>query len=68
MINNIYYLLMVLYFLCPWLLVGIIRPDNLLLTRAFTITFTKPIVFLVDLYTALFYSALFIWFGSFPIT
>ncbi|KAK7968051.1 MFS general substrate transporter, partial [Apiospora aurea] len=42
--------------------------DNLrLLTRAFTLTFTEPIIFLIDLYAALLYGVLYIWFESFPI-
>lgn len=36
------------------------------LGRAFTLTFTEPIVFLMHLYTALVYGLLFIWFESFP--
>jgi DHA1 family multidrug resistance protein-like MFS transporter len=41
--------------------------DNLLLLgRAFTLTFTEPIVLLVDLYAGLLYGVLFIWFESFP--
>ncbi|KAK4241660.1 benomyl/methotrexate resistance protein [Achaetomium macrosporum] len=42
--------------------------DNLLLlARAFTLTFTEPIILLVDTYAALLYGVLFIWFESFPI-
>lgn len=42
--------------------------DHLLvLSRAFTLTFTEPIVFVVDLYTALLYGVLFTWFESFPL-
>jgi DHA1 family multidrug resistance protein-like MFS transporter len=37
------------------------------LGRAFTLTFSEPIVFLVDIYTALLYGVLFIWFESFPL-
>ncbi|ETN40929.1 uncharacterized protein HMPREF1541_05209 [Cyphellophora europaea CBS 101466] len=37
------------------------------LGRAFTLTFTEPIVFALDLYTALLYGVLFIWFESFPL-
>lgn len=37
------------------------------LARAFTLTFTEPIVFSLDLYTALLYGVLFIWFESFPL-
>lgn len=39
----------------------------LVLSRAFTLTFTEPIVFGVDLYTALLYGVLFTWFESFPL-
>ncbi|KAH7024708.1 major facilitator superfamily domain-containing protein [Microdochium trichocladiopsis] len=38
-----------------------------LLARAFTLTFTEPIIFLVDLYAGLLYGVLFIWFESFPL-
>lgn len=38
-----------------------------LLTRAFTLTFLEPIVFFADLYTALLYGVLFLWFESFPL-
>jgi DHA1 family multidrug resistance protein-like MFS transporter len=42
--------------------------DHLIvLARAFTLTFTEPIVFLLDLYTALLYGILFTWFESFPL-
>jgi DHA1 family multidrug resistance protein-like MFS transporter len=44
-----------------------LRDHLLLLARAFTLTFSEPIVFLTDLYTALLYGVLFIWFESFPI-
>jgi DHA1 family multidrug resistance protein-like MFS transporter len=37
------------------------------LGRAFTLSFTEPIVFFADLYTALLYGVLFIWFESFPL-
>ena len=37
------------------------------LGRAFTLTFSEPIVFFLDLYTALLYGVLFIWFESFPL-
>jgi len=37
------------------------------LSRAFTLTFSEPIVFLLDLYTALLYGVLFTWFKSFPL-
>ena len=35
--------------------------------RAFTLTFSEPIVFSLDLYTALLYGVLFLWFESFPL-
>ncbi|KAH8197358.1 hypothetical protein TruAng_008488 [Truncatella angustata] len=42
--------------------------DNMfLLARAFTLIFTEPIILFVDLYAALLYGILFIWFESFPI-
>ena len=37
------------------------------LARAFTLSFSEPIVFFLDLYTALLYGVLFIWFESFPL-
>lgn len=37
------------------------------LGRAFTMTFTEPVVFFVDLYCALLYGILYIWFESFPL-
>ncbi|PSR79988.1 putative caffeine resistance protein 5 [Coniella lustricola] len=37
------------------------------LIRPFTLLFTEPIVFLLDLYIALIYGLLYIWFESFPI-
>ena len=37
------------------------------LGKAFTLTFSEPIVFFLDLYTALLYGVLFIWFESFPL-
>jgi DHA1 family multidrug resistance protein-like MFS transporter len=43
------------------------RDHLLVLGRAFTLTFSEPIVFFADLYTALLYGVLFIWFESFPI-
>ncbi|RJE24077.1 resistance protein [Aspergillus sclerotialis] len=39
----------------------------LTLARAFTLTFSEPIVFLMDLYAGLLYGVLFIWFESFPL-
>ena len=41
--------------------------QSLVLGRAFTLTFTEPIVFFLDLYTALLYGVLFLWFESFPL-
>jgi DHA1 family multidrug resistance protein-like MFS transporter len=42
--------------------------DHLIvLGRAFTLTFSEPIVFFMDLYTALVYGIFFIWFESFPL-
>lgn len=42
--------------------------DHLIvLGRAFTLTFSAPIVLFMDLYTALPYGVLFIWFESFPL-
>lgn len=37
-----------------------------MLGAAFILTFTEPIVFALDLYTALLYGILFLWFESFP--
>lgn len=37
------------------------------LGRAFTLTFSEPIVFFMDLYSALLYGVLFLWFESFPL-
>ncbi|XDG01450.1 hypothetical protein ABKA04_001065 [Annulohypoxylon sp. FPYF3050] len=39
----------------------------LILGRAFTLTFSEPIVFFMDLYSALLYGVLFLWFESFPL-
>lgn len=42
--------------------------DNLiLLGRAFSLIFTEPIVLFMDLYAALLYGILFVWFESFPL-
>jgi DHA1 family multidrug resistance protein-like MFS transporter len=42
--------------------------DNLVvLSRAFTLSFSEPIIFSVDLYTALLYGLLYLWFESFPL-
>jgi DHA1 family multidrug resistance protein-like MFS transporter len=43
------------------------RDRMTLLGRAFSLTFSEPIVFSLDLYTALLYGVLFIWFESFPL-
>lgn len=37
------------------------------LGRAFTLSFSEPVVFVVDLYSALLYGLLYIWFESFPL-
>lgn len=37
------------------------------LVRPFTLNFTEPMVFLLNLYIALIYGLLYIWFESFPI-
>ncbi|TVY91629.1 Caffeine resistance protein [Lachnellula willkommii] len=39
----------------------------ILLSRAFILTFTEPIIFLMNLYAGLLYGLLFLWFESFPI-
>lgn len=44
-----------------------LKDHLLVLGRAFTLTFSEPIVFFLDLYTALLYGVLFIWFESFPL-
>jgi DHA1 family multidrug resistance protein-like MFS transporter len=44
-----------------------LKDHLLVLARAFTLSFTEPIVFLLDLYTALLYGVLFTWFESFPL-
>jgi DHA1 family multidrug resistance protein-like MFS transporter len=40
---------------------------QMLLLRPFTISFTEPIVFLLNLYIGLVYALLYLWFESFPI-
>ncbi|KAK3714159.1 hypothetical protein LTR37_007961 [Vermiconidia calcicola] len=45
----------------------IIRDRLIVLSRAFTLTFSEPIVFFLDLYTALPYGVLFIWCEPFPL-
>ncbi|TVY80531.1 Caffeine resistance protein, partial [Lachnellula suecica] len=37
------------------------------LSRAFTLTFTEPVIFFVDLYCGLLYGILYLWFVSFPV-
>ena len=44
-----------------------IKDHLIILGRAFTLTFSEPIVFSLDLYTALLYGILFLWFESFPL-
>ncbi|KAF2816391.1 MFS general substrate transporter, partial [Mytilinidion resinicola] len=44
-----------------------LRDDLVILSRAFTLAFSEPIVFFMDLYTALLYGVLFLWFESFPL-
>jgi DHA1 family multidrug resistance protein-like MFS transporter len=43
------------------------RHHAVVLGRAFTMTFTEPVVFFVDMYCALIYGVLYIWFESFPL-
>lgn len=43
------------------------RDNLLLLGKAFTLTFSEPIILLVDLYAGLLYVVLFVWFESLPI-
>lgn len=43
------------------------RDNFVVLGRAFTLTFSEPVIFFVDLYSALLYGLLYIWFESFPI-
>ncbi len=40
---------------------------QMILIRPFTLSFTEPIVFLLNLYIALIYALLYLWFESFPI-
>ncbi|WAO89010.1 MFS domain-containing protein [Fusarium falciforme] len=47
---------------------GVTVKDNLIvLARAFTLTFSEPVVFFLDLYCALIYGILYLWFESFPL-
>ncbi|RDW74892.1 caffeine resistance protein [Coleophoma cylindrospora] len=43
------------------------KDSLIMLGRAFTLTFSEPVIFFVDLYSALLYGVLYIWFGSFPL-
>lgn len=43
------------------------RDHMVVLGRAFILSFFEPVVFLLDLYTALLYGVLYIWFESFPL-
>ncbi|KAL5095320.1 hypothetical protein Trisim1_000096 [Trichoderma cf. simile WF8] len=43
------------------------RDHLIVLSRAFTLTFSEPIVLLMNLYAGLLYGILFIWFESFPL-
>ncbi|KAJ9606506.1 hypothetical protein H2200_009467 [Cladophialophora chaetospira] len=43
------------------------RDHLVVLGRAFTLTFSEPIVFALDLYSALLYGIFFTWFESFPL-
>ncbi|KAK4955922.1 GTPase-activating protein [Elasticomyces elasticus] len=40
---------------------------NMILVHPFTLNFTEPMVFLLNLYSALIYGLLYLWFDSFPI-
>jgi len=44
-----------------------VKDQLVVLARAFTLTFSEPVVFLVDLYCALLYGILYLWFESFPL-
>ncbi|KAE9372880.1 MFS general substrate transporter [Stipitochalara longipes BDJ] len=44
-----------------------LKDHLLVLGRAFILTFSEPVVFFVDLYCALLYGVLYVWFESFPI-
>ncbi|KAH8805404.1 major facilitator superfamily domain-containing protein [Xylogone sp. PMI_703] len=43
-----------------------LRDTAVFLGRAFTLTFSEPVIFFVDLYSALLYGVLYLWFESFP--
>jgi len=43
-----------------------VKDHLVMLCRAFTMTFSEPVSFFVDLYRALLYGVLYIWFESFP--
>jgi MFS transporter, DHA1 family, multidrug resistance protein len=44
-----------------------VKDHLVVLGRAFTLKFSEPVVFFVDLYSALIYGVLYIWFESFPL-
>jgi DHA1 family multidrug resistance protein-like MFS transporter len=44
-----------------------LKDHLLVLGRAFILTFSEPVIFFVDLYCALLYGVLYVWFESFPI-
>jgi DHA1 family multidrug resistance protein-like MFS transporter len=44
-----------------------VKGSLVVLARAFTLTFSDLVIFLVDLYSALLYGVLYIWFESFPL-
>lgn len=44
-----------------------VQETLLTLGRAFTLTFSEPVIFFVDLYSALLYGVLYLWFESFPL-
>ncbi len=43
------------------------RDHLAVLARAFTLIFSEPIILVIDLYTALLYGVLYVWFESFPL-
>ncbi|KAF2100720.1 MFS general substrate transporter [Rhizodiscina lignyota] len=44
-----------------------VKDHLVVLGRAFTLTFSEPIVFFIDMYCALLYGVLYLWFESFPL-
>lgn len=44
-----------------------VKDSLVILSRAFTLTFSEPVIIFVDLYSALLYGVLYIWFESFPL-